>query len=212
MSDASPSTPEGPLLTTNSKAKRLESEKRTRWFVSSDEPRDHQTSSLKALWGPLLRSDAADILFPVRVGSMVSAWPSAGLCVASCRHVVVFPPFRRCSLDTQPTVPVAQRVQLAYKGELLISVGVYPVSAFWLNGRILVNAKSKMLSITLLCVCIPQGPPQQFFWVQVLTPHVKQPSLVAALLHCSARRSVALLEWNFFPVLSAINASSSWTT
>lgn len=63
----------GHLLSTSSKAKRLESEKRTRWFVSSDEPREHQTASLKALWGPLLRPDATDILFPSRIGSMVGA-------------------------------------------------------------------------------------------------------------------------------------------
>lgn len=71
-SDAPPLPTGGPLLTTNSKPKRLESEKRSRWFVSSDEPRDHQTSSLKALWAPLLQADAVDILFPTRVGSMVS--------------------------------------------------------------------------------------------------------------------------------------------
>lgn len=71
-SDAPPLPTGGPLLTTNSKAKRLESEKRSRWFVSSDEPRDHQTSSLKSLWAPLLRADAVDTLFPTRVGSMVS--------------------------------------------------------------------------------------------------------------------------------------------
>lgn len=63
---------QGPLLSTNSKAKRLESEKRSRWFVSSDEPRDHQTASLKTIWSPLLRSDACDILFPAKAGSMVS--------------------------------------------------------------------------------------------------------------------------------------------
>lgn len=61
----------GPLLSSNTKAKRLESEKRTRWLVSSDEPRDHQTAALKMLWSPLLRPDAIDILFPARVGSMV---------------------------------------------------------------------------------------------------------------------------------------------
>lgn len=61
----------GPLLSANTKIKRLESEKRTRWLVSSDEPRDHQMATLKMLWTPLLRPDAAGILFPARVGSMV---------------------------------------------------------------------------------------------------------------------------------------------
>ncbi|CAM9903323.1 unnamed protein product [Scytosiphon promiscuus] len=73
--EASPTLGGGPLHSSNSKGKRLESEKRTRWFVSSDEPRDHQTSSLKALWGPLLRLDATDILFPARVGSMECGTP-----------------------------------------------------------------------------------------------------------------------------------------
>lgn len=61
------------MTSTNSKAKRHESEKRSRWFVSSDEPREHQTATLKALWSPLLRPEAVDILFPARVGSMVGA-------------------------------------------------------------------------------------------------------------------------------------------
>ncbi|CAM9795466.1 unnamed protein product [Ectocarpus sp. 6 AP-2014] len=81
-SEGTPSSSGGPLLSTSSKARRLESEKRTRWFVSSDEPRDHQTSSLKALWSPLLRSDAVDILFPARVGSMECGTP--GMELLSC--------------------------------------------------------------------------------------------------------------------------------
>ena len=69
--DASMSTTD-PLLSTNSKTKRLESEKRSRWFISSDEPRDHQIASLKMVWSPLLRPDACEVLFPAKVGSMVS--------------------------------------------------------------------------------------------------------------------------------------------
>lgn len=68
---ASVGASEGPLMSANSKARRLESEKRSRWLVSSDEPRDHQTASLKGLWCSLLRPDAVDVLFPARVGSMV---------------------------------------------------------------------------------------------------------------------------------------------
>lgn len=70
--DAKSAAPGGALVATNTKARRLESEKRTRWIVSSDEPRDHQTAALKMLWSPLLRPDAIDDLFPARVGSMVS--------------------------------------------------------------------------------------------------------------------------------------------
>ncbi|CAM9466508.1 unnamed protein product, partial [Hapterophycus canaliculatus] len=83
--EASPTSVGGPLLSTNSKAKRLESEKRTRWFVSSDEPRDHQTSSLKALWSPLLRQDATEILFPARVGSMECGTPGMELLTSALR-------------------------------------------------------------------------------------------------------------------------------
>ncbi|CAM9413692.1 unnamed protein product [Ectocarpus fasciculatus] len=81
-SEGTPSSSGGPLLSISSKAKRLESEKRSRWFVSSDEPRDHQTSSLKALWSPLLRSDAVNVLFPARVGSMECGTP--GMELLSC--------------------------------------------------------------------------------------------------------------------------------
>ncbi|CAM9113078.1 unnamed protein product [Choristocarpus tenellus] len=60
----------GPLLSVNSKGRRLEAEKRSRWLVSSDEPRDHQTACLKTLWSPLLTAGAIETLFPARVGSM----------------------------------------------------------------------------------------------------------------------------------------------
>lgn len=96
VEDATVGEVSGPLLSVNTKAKRLESEKRARWIVSSDEPRDHQAASLKSLWSPLLRHDAADILFPTRVGSMVryeELLPVYRMMFASslgCRSLVIF--------------------------------------------------------------------------------------------------------------------------
>lgn len=58
-------------MSTN-KARRLEAEKRSRWTVSSDEPRDHQAGLLRTLWSPILSSDAVSTLFPPQAGSMVS--------------------------------------------------------------------------------------------------------------------------------------------
>lgn len=79
------------LVSSNTKAKRLDLERRTRWVVSSDEPRDFQTTSLKTLWSPLLRQDAVGVLFPTRAGSMVS----------TCKEVVA-----RIVVLNMPTLPL----------------------------------------------------------------------------------------------------------